>query len=158
MRDPRPDADATRGTVERERFTENVDLMPTLLDCAGLPVPESVEGRSFLPLARGEGGELRTYLHGEHTYPGGSVQWLTDGHEKFVWYSGAGEEQLFDLDEDPQELCDLARRPDAADRVARWRRRLIEELAGREEGFTDGERLIAGRPVRATLSHLQGAG
>ena len=32
---------------------------------------------------------------------------------------------------------------------------LIEALAGREEGFTDGERLILGRPVRPLLSHVR---
>jgi arylsulfatase A-like enzyme len=131
------------------------DVMPTLLECAGLPVPESVEGRSFLPLARGESIEWRPHLHGEHTYAGQSVQWLTDGHEKYVWFSGTGHEQLFDLDEDPQELHDLARDPSTAERVAPWRRALIEALAGREEGFTDGERLIPGRPVRPLLSHLR---
>src|SRR5947209_8711340 len=64
------------------------DIMPTLLECAGLPVPESVEGRSFLPLARGESIEWRSHLHGEHLYSGQSVQWLTNGREKYVWFSG----------------------------------------------------------------------
>ena len=32
---------------------------------------------------------------------------------------------------------------------------MIEALAGREEGFTDGERLIPGRPARPLLSHLR---
>lgn len=131
------------------------DVMPALLECAGLPVPESVEGRSFLPLARGESVEWRPHLHGEHTLGGQSVQWLTDGREKYVWFSGTGHEQLFNLEEDPQELHDLARDPAAAERVAPWRRALIEELTGREERFTDGERLIVGRPVRPLLSHVR---
>ncbi|MGH2351506.1 MAG: arylsulfatase [Chloroflexota bacterium] len=139
------------------------DVMPSLLDCASLPIPASVEGRSVLPLARGEqpnsepgtrNSELRwrSHLHGEHTALGQSVHWLTDGHQKYVWLSGAGHEQLFDLDADPQEGHDLARRPEQAERVAHWRRVLIQELAGRPEGFTDGERLIPGRPVSAVLS------
>jgi hypothetical protein len=49
------------------------------------------------------------------------------------------------------------RDPAAADRVAPWRQALIDALAGREEGFTDGERVIAGRPVRPLLSHLRPA-
>jgi arylsulfatase A-like enzyme len=131
------------------------DVMPTLLDCAGLPIPEAVEGRSFLPIARGEDCEWRDHVHGEHVILGQSVQWVTDGHEKYVWFSGTGHEQLFDLDGDPQELHDLAGEATAAGRVAHWRGVLMEEMVGREEGFIDGERLIPGRPVNPCLAHLR---
>ncbi|HEX3000139.1 MAG TPA: arylsulfatase [Armatimonadota bacterium] len=131
------------------------DIMPTLLECAGLPIPESLEGKSLLTAVHEETDTVHSYIHGEHIVFGQSLQWLTDGHEKYVWFSGSGHEQLFDLDEDPQELRDLAPFPKAAARVAHWRETLIRELAGREEGFTDGARLIPGRPVRPTLAHLR---
>ncbi|MBA2277318.1 MAG: arylsulfatase [Chloroflexia bacterium] len=139
----------------RDEVVELRDVMPTLLDCAGLPIPESVEGKSFLPLARGNEREWRPYLHGEHTIFAQSMQWLTNGHEKYIWLSGTGHEQLFDLDIDPHELHDLASDPAATDRLAHWRHLLIAELAGREEGFTDGSRLIPGRPVDPCLAHLR---
>lgn len=129
------------------------DIMPTLLDCAGLEIPETVEGRSVLPLARGEKPAWRSFIHGEHTTLGQSVQWLTDGHWKYIWYSGTGLEHLFNLDEDPTELHNLA--PHRPEETARWRQRLIETLAGCEEGHSDGQRLIPGRPVNAVLSHLR---
>lgn len=133
------------------------DIMPTLLDCAGLPIPDEVEGRSLLPLARGQQTSVREVLHGEHLYGGQSVQWLTDGKEKYLWFSGTGREQLFDLAQDPQECRDLSAEC-GAQRLARWRRRLIEELQGREEGFTDGASLLTGRPVAAVLSHVHADG
>ena len=133
------------------------DIMPTLLECAGLPVPDSVEGKSFLPFARGNkiaGAESwRPYLHGEHLIFGNQSQhWLTDGKEKYLWYSALGREQLFDLAADPNELHDLA--PSNPDRLAFWRKHLIAELKGREEGFTDGQKLITNRPVKPVLSHI----
>ena len=149
-----PGSGIGRGQVA-DQVVELRDVMPTLLDIAGLPIPESVEGQSFLPLARGAAVEWRPYLHGEHTIFDQSAQWLTDGHEKYVWYSGTGVEQLFDLDRDPRELRDLAAKPEAAARVALWRARLIEELSGREEGFTDGKELIVGRPVDPVLSRAR---
>jgi arylsulfatase A-like enzyme len=135
-----------------DQVVELRDVMPTLLECAEVAIPESVEGRSFLPTARGEVVEWREYLHGEHTVLGQSAQWLTDGHEKYVWYSGTGLEQLFDLDADPTECRDLAALAERSDRVASWRAKLIGELAGREEGFVEDGRLVTGRPVDPVLS------
>jgi arylsulfatase A-like enzyme len=140
------------GVVDLDHVVDLRDVLPTLLQCAGLPIPEHVEGQSFLPLARGERVEWRDFLHGEHTLFGQSLQWLTDGRAKYVWHSGTGREQLFDLVDDPLETRDLA--ADAA-RVRPWRERLTAALTGREEGFTDGTRLFPGRPVSATLAHLR---
>ncbi|HKJ28132.1 MAG TPA: arylsulfatase [Anaerolineales bacterium] len=132
------------------------DIMPTLLDCAGLPIPESVEGRSFLPYAEGgEAQDWREYLHGEHILWGQSIQWLTDGHEKYVWMSSSGVEQLFNLDDDPDELNDLVLTGDGGERITLWRSRMIAELAGREEGFVQDGQLVVGRPVHPCLSHLR---
>ena len=138
-----------------DALVELRDIMPTLLACAGLPVPNSVEGYNVLPVIRGEKSGLRNYLHGEHVIFGQSIQWLTDGHEKYIWFSETGHEQLFDLDEDPHELHDLAQGPGTDARVSRWRARLVETLTGREEGFVADGQLVCGRPVHPVLSHLR---
>jgi arylsulfatase A-like enzyme len=131
------------------------DVMPTLLDAAGLPIPDSVTGRSVLPLMRGEqtaaggAGGWRDVLHGEHSkryFDEESMHYLVDGHTKYVWYSQTGDELLFDLDADPQERHNLLFKPDGEARVAPWRRRLVRQLRDRPEGFVDGDRLIPGRP------------
>ena len=147
-----PRASGIQPASVSDAVVELRDIMPTLLDCAGLPIPKTVEGRSLLPATRGEPAMLREYLHGEHIYAGGAIHWLTDGQEKYVWFSHNGREQLFNLRRDPQECQNLAGRQPAG--VRSWRQRLIRELTGREEGFSDGRRLIAGRPVRATLRHI----
>jgi arylsulfatase len=140
-----------RGAVI-DHVVELRDIMPTLLDCAGLPIPQAIEGQSFLPLARGEQAEWRGYLHGEHTALGQSAQWITDDRWKYTWYSGDGREQLFDLQNDPTELHECSReQPDA---LARLRACLIEALDGREEGFVQNQQLVTGRPVSPVLSHI----
>ncbi len=131
------------------------DVMPTLLDCAGLPIPNSVDGKSILPLITDEKEEWRTYLQGEHIYAGQSMMYVTNGHEKYVWLSTEGDEQYFDLDTDPQELNDLSENPAYSAKLAVLRRELIKALEGREEGFTDGKQLFAGRPVHPVLSFLR---
>ena len=62
VRDPaRP---ATHGTVI-ERFTENIDVFPTLCDAMGIPVPAQCDGLPLTPLLRGEPPEWRTAAHYE---------------------------------------------------------------------------------------------
>lgn len=151
-----PGVSGIRSGSVRDEVVELRDLMPTLLDCAGLPIPESVEGRSLLPLARGETPEWRPYLHGEHPTFGGSMHFITDERFKYIWISGTGEEQLFDLRYDPEELRNLVRSPDAAEYVERARKQLIESLTGRPEGFVADGQLVTGRPVTAVLPHLEG--
>ena len=152
-----PPGAGLRAGMVRQEVAELRDVMPTLLDCAGLPVPESVEGSSLLPLARGGGADAapRAHLHGELTMFGQSLQWVTDGQWKYVWWSGTGREQLFDLRADPEECRDLAQAGGHDAEMARWRAALVDALRGREEGFTDGVRLIPGRPVQAVLAHLR---
>jgi arylsulfatase len=143
-----------RGSV-CDTVVELRDYLPTLLDCAGHTAPEGLDGHSFLPHLLEESAEpLRPWLHGEHTLFGGSLQWLTDGRFKYVWHSGTGVEQLFDLIEDPRELHDLARSGQAD--PAPWRTRLATELRDREEGFVDANgQLIVGRPVHPVLRKLR---
>jgi len=145
----------------RHELVELADVMPTLLDLAGVPIPDGLDGRSFAPVARGEApADWRPIMHGEHTAGGvGGYQWLTDGREKYIWLTGTGHEQLFDLANDPEERYDLARSPDPATqaRVAAWRQRLIREIEGFEEGFVQDGELVPGRPQQAVLAHLREA-
>lgn len=145
------------------------DIMPTILDLAGLPIPASVDGHSLAPLLKGEDPAWpRPYLHGEcchdflfglksvpksdkHNffYEKGS-QYITDGKLKYIWYVTSGREQLFDVVHDYREQHDLSADPAYAGQMDAFRAALIRELAGRPEGFSDGERLIPGKTPRRT--------
>lgn len=132
------------------------DIAPTLLDLAGVDVPASCDGQSLADIVRGEDQPVREWLHGEHVYLGQSVQWVTNGTLKYVWFSGTGIEQLFYLADDPHELHNLAADPDWSAELSSARSRLIEFLAAREEGFVEDGQLVTGRPVRAILAHPPG--
>ena len=120
------------------------DIMPTFLEAAGAAIPDTVEGLSLLPLLRGETESWRDWYHGEHSpcyHPENANHFLTDGHWKFIWNPINGERQLFDLDTDPGECCDLAQVDRHADTLSFWENRMVRELEGREEGFSDGRGL-----------------
>jgi arylsulfatase A-like enzyme len=122
------------------------DIMPTFLDMAGVAIPDSVDGQSLVPLARGETTDWRNHMHIEHAPVHHS---LTDGKEKYIWFAGDGREQFFHLTDDPTECHNLVAVPEEAERLSRWRGLLVEELRNRAEGFTDGARLIPGQPYPA---------
>ena len=119
------------------------DVMPTILEAAGVGIPDSVTGKSLFSAIRGE--PWREFFHGEHSPcydPENAMHYLTDAREKYVWFPVTGEEQFFDLSADRQERHDLSADPACAERVAMWRRRLIELLGERGDGFSDGRKLL----------------
>ncbi|BFH17300.1 hypothetical protein WJ0W_002279 [Paenibacillus melissococcoides] len=131
-------------------------MAPNLDELArtGVPVPAGVDGKSMLAAARGRKREWREYLHGEHAQGMASTHWVTNGKEKLIWYSQTGVEQYFDLVHDPQELHNAIGDAAVQERVAYWRQVLVRELKDREEGYSDGEKLITGRTPITCLSHI----
>lgn len=53
-----------------EALVEYCDVAPTFLEAAGAPVPSTMDGRSFLPVLRGQKAEHKTYTYGIHTTRG----------------------------------------------------------------------------------------
>jgi arylsulfatase A-like enzyme len=51
-----------------EALVSNIDVLPTLLEAAGVAIPAAVQGRSLLPLMRGETGEHRDAIFAEKTF------------------------------------------------------------------------------------------
>ena len=130
------------------------DVMPTLLDIADAPIPESVDGISLKPLLTDPVEKLRDSLHGEHSYGEFSNHWIVTETDKYIWHSQTGQEQYFLLKEDPHELTDRINDPQYRDRIDTLRRLLIRNLTGRPEGFTDGQELIPGRPYPPYLTDV----
>ncbi|MDF2723563.1 MAG: arylsulfatase [Paenibacillus sp.] len=127
------------------------DIMPTVLEFAGADIPDTVEGRSLLPLLRQENVAWRRHVHIEHSVGTMSDEalahhTLTDGKEKYIWFAATGEEQFFDLVRDPHECRSLLDDEAYAERVAAWRSEMVRELHERPGGFSDGTALIPGRP------------
>jgi hypothetical protein len=104
-------------------LTNNVDLLPTIAHLAGIPVPEWTEGRILPPMDQSTSGlrdaDRSVFSVEARENPMLSalekvtVAMLT-GRHKLVRYLGYGEEvyELFDLEQDPEELDDLYH-PDA---------------------------------------------
>jgi arylsulfatase A-like enzyme len=125
-----------------------IDILPTLLELSDLAIPTSLEGRSLVPLFSEPSGPHwgRPCIHTEqcaHCEHGG-FHAAMDGRHKYIWYSRGGEELLFDLEKDPRETTDQLENPEYAAARQRLSTFLVQHLAGRPEGFSDGAKLIPG--------------
>lgn len=135
------------------------DIFPTLLDLAGVETPGGLDGESLVPAwSSSESPSRIIHIEYPNTLPPEREGYhcLTDGKQKYIWKVESGREQLFDLDRDPDELHDLAPLDESKPLLQRWRKALIDELRGRPEGFTDGDKLIPGRKYGPTLPHVHG--
>jgi arylsulfatase A-like enzyme len=108
------------------------DLFPTVCELAGVPTPGVAEGRSLLPVARGERPRVRDHLFGAYR---DCQRMVRDERWKLILYNAAGEKhaQLFDLRDDPDELHNLA----DDSRFAPERARLEALLAESRRQFGD---------------------
>ncbi|OVE79997.1 hypothetical protein BVY01_01095 [bacterium I07] len=146
-----PDLGLIAGSVSHQPVCLE-DIMPTLLNLAGVQLPEVADGIDLLPVLRGEKEKTRPWLHFEHApcySEQQAYQALTDGCFKYIWRPLDGREQLFNLEDDPGEKTDLTNDDRYASVLAAWRSRLIERLKDRPEGFVSEGKLVSGRPYKA---------
>ncbi|MEY2687479.1 MAG: hypothetical protein RL375_1677, partial [Pseudomonadota bacterium] len=160
--DPRHAADATRGTVE-SRFVESVDIVPTVLDALGVAAPSHrLEGASLLPLLHGHAPSAwRDFSYSELDYSYRQARLLLgkDVHQcrafslrterwRYVYWLDEPE-QLFDLQADPAEFCDLGRESATEAVRAGLRDQLLDFLARRRHRSTVSDEQVQ----RGTAGH-----
>ena len=111
------------------------DIFPTVLDAAGLPVPENVTGKSLVPLILDDNAEFRKVTLGNC----GVVYGGNDGETKYQWFSDDNLEFLFDVQNDPGECHDLSGNASSRETLETWRSRLYEWLkANNDPHAVDG--------------------
>ena len=103
---------------ETGRVAENVslvDVLPTLLEAAGLEIPSDLPGNSLLEIARHQANETRRAVFSEYHHMGmlNAGFMLKRGDHKLCHYVG-NEPQLFNVNVDPLENDDLASKPEYA--------------------------------------------
>lgn len=117
-------------------LTGNIDLAPTLLTLAGVPVPDNLDGKSLTPLLNDPEKAFRDQLAFMNVWGPEPPRCLTvlTGRWKYTywWYGGKGmnpTEELFDLDKDPLELTNFASDPGTKEILEEMRERYDRELA-----------------------------
>ena len=120
---------------QRQQMALNIDIAPTLLDIAGVPVPEHMEGRSLLPVlknSRAPGRDAwlleywKYYPENFPTYKGVRTQ-----RYKYIEYEKTRKPELFDLATDPRERENLYGTP-KGERILPRVKPLLESLKAGE--------------------------
>lgn len=119
-----------------EGLVSNIDVAPTLLELAGVEVHDEIDGQSFTSLlsAPDDLSDWRSDLlyeyYWEPNFPQTPTTFcLRESRYKLIQYHGIWDtDELYDLENDPDELTNLIHHPDHQARVQAMRRRLYERL------------------------------
>ncbi len=126
-----------------DALVELIDIAPTLLELADLPAPPGMQGRSLLPILRGEAPphQHRPFVRceyyralnpdapGQAQYEGSYATMYRDERYKIVVYHGHAQGELYDLEEDPGEFDNRWDDPAYADIRFDLMRRNFDALA-----------------------------
>ncbi len=118
------------------QMVQNIDIAPTLLDFAGIPATktEEMDGRSFLPLLRGDSPRWRDHIFYEYywewNFPATPTLFAIRGDRyKYIYYHGVWDRDgFYDLQTDPHERHNLINVPQYRERIEAMRERLFDEL------------------------------
>lgn len=98
--------------VMSDALVGHVDIMPTILDLAGLPIPKTVQGKSLRRVIEGKAKDVgRPFIVSEHNAHGGApeeyypTRSVTDGRYRYIWNINYKKVPDFDIDSlatDPQ--------------------------------------------------------
>jgi arylsulfatase A-like enzyme len=121
------------GSVVEEAMALNVDLAPTILELAGVPIPAAWQGKSLLPWLRGESPAnwRKDWLYEYYEYPVPHrvrpQRGVRSERYKLIHYytEDPAEFELYDLREDPGERRNLYGAPGHAELA----RQLLERIA-----------------------------
>lgn len=113
-----------------EAMIQNIDYAPTLLEAAGVEVPEEMDGRSIVPLLRGgppadwrDSIYYHYYEHGAHNVP--RHYGVRTDRYKLIHYYTDDVWELFDLEEDPRELMNVYDLPSYSGVVSTMKAELV---------------------------------
>lgn len=126
-----------------DKLVQNLDFAPTLLDYAGVEIPEDMQGLSFRKLLNGSSDEWRDAVYYTYyEYP--SVHMVkrhygvaTDRYKLMHFYYDVDEWEMYDLEKDPQEMNNIYDDP----AYAEVRKNLHQRLKELREEYGDSEEL-----------------
>ena len=136
---------AAQAGVDGQHLVSGLDILPTVLDYAGITAPASLEGRSLRPLVERKEVPWREFVASECRAFGDARMIRTARYKYIAFATGDNREQFFDLESDPGETKNLISDPAHAEEVTRHRTLLEQWIKSTERQVRHG---TSSRPVR----------
>lgn len=132
---------ARRQARRCDALTQTIDIAPTILERAGVPQWNGIQGKSLLPLIAGESASVRDTLlieeEGQRYYMGFPdrvrMRSLLDGRHRISIYDGVPWGELYDRRDDPEELDNLWHEPKGAPLRAEMTEKLARTMIDLQE-------------------------
>lgn len=127
--------EAQAGNVN-DQLTCLEDIMPTLLSLCNVQVPKTVEGENLF------GDTKRKLLFGEISNGPTATRMATDGKFKLIYYPYGNITQLFNIRTDPDEIINLAHKPEYEQIKEKLTNYLITNLHDGDEDWVENGILV----------------
>jgi len=118
-----------------QSVTANIDMAPTVLDVAGLPIPGNMDGKSLMPLLADPNGKVHDsilLINAWGAAPTHSLAVVTDEYKYINWpynHEMDAAEELYDLGTDRFEMNNLAANPEKQEILNRMQKKYDDSLA-----------------------------
>ncbi|NIJ55079.1 sulfatase family protein [Dyadobacter arcticus] len=97
--------------TKNDQISLNIDIAPTILSLAGIPVPAQMQGKDLIGMLDKQLPAREDFFY-EHTFMGSprlpKVEGVVSADLKYMKYTEHGYEQLYDTKNDPHETANLA--------------------------------------------------
>lgn len=111
---------------------QNIDYAPTFLEVAGVPIPATIQGKSLLPVLKGETpadwrNAIYYFYSGERTHRVAAHDGVRSDRYKLMHFPSTKEWNLFDLEKDPREMKSVHEDPAYASVLADMKKTYEEQ-------------------------------
>jgi len=127
-----------------DAFAYHFDIMPTVLDLVGAPIPKDIDGKSLAGVIHGKSSGMRDVIFLAYKDTQRAVR---KGPWKLLRYPKVDKTQLFNLADDPYETKDLAGDPAYAGRA----REMLALMAEQRKAWDDPDPLTVENPAKAEV-------